>query len=157
MSAGLYISVSVRGVISPAFPTLRLSGFFLCHALECFRRVNNTAEEVRKEVKMLGTEMQGSASTHAAGNGHSNLKTLEESDNAHARHQNPEVEDGEDARRRILGVSRAEERRIVRKLDWALIPFLTLFYLLSFLVSNQIYWRRRTRLKLILCLALGSF
>lgn len=30
----------------------------------------------------------------------------------------------------------AEERRVVRKMDYCLIPIMTLFYLLSFLVRN---------------------
>ena len=34
----------------------------------------------------------------------------------------------------LMGVDRAEERRAVRKLDLCLIPIMTIFYLLSFLV-----------------------
>lgn len=42
---------------------------------------------------------------------------------------------GEVKNMKIIAVDPQEERRIVRKLDYCLIPLMTIFYLLSFLVS----------------------
>lgn len=35
----------------------------------------------------------------------------------------------------LLGIDPVEERKAVRKLDYVLLPMMTMFYLLSFLVS----------------------
>lgn len=47
------------------------------------------------------------------------------------------VEKITDEKAALLDVDPAEERRVVRKLDYCLIPMMTMFYLLSFLVSRR--------------------
>ena len=43
-----------------------------------------------------------------------------------------------DERGGVLSIDPTEERRIVRKLDFAIVPIMAMFYLLSFLVSHLI-------------------
>ncbi len=46
-----------------------------------------------------------------------------------------ELDYADDSKPRLLGIDPAEERRVVRKLDFCILPIMTMFYLLSFLAS----------------------